>query len=73
MEEFFNRKDESGNTKVNKPSTFQKLQKLIAEKLKRLYFKNIPDDSIQEMQPICKIKFLFKSFGFSPINCIIYY
>jgi hypothetical protein len=57
MEEFFNIKDNPGkNVTKGNASTSQKLQKVIAEKINRLYVKNIPDNSIQEMQPICKSK-----------------
>eukprot|EP01035_Chromulina_nebulosa_P023579 gene23579-30573_t len=53
MEEFFHIKDEPGkNVTQDNPTTFQKLQKLIAQKINRLYVTNIPDNSIQEMQPI---------------------
>ena len=59
MEEFFSIKGDPGkNVTKDNASTFQKLKKLIAQKINRLYVNNIPDNSIQEMQPICKLNYL---------------
>ena len=63
MEDFFHIKDDPGkNVTQDNPTTFQKLQKLIAQKINRLYVTNIPDNSIQEMQPICKFKIMYYLF-----------
>jgi hypothetical protein len=56
MEEFFDTTDDLDSSGENL-STLQKLRKLISENIKRLYYRNIPDENIKEMKPICKMKF----------------
>ena len=59
MESFFHNDDKA---KTGNTSKFNKLKKLITAKIKRLYLKNIPEESIQDMKPICKLELLLADY-----------
>ena len=59
MESFFHNDDKAKTGNTSKFNKFvYKLKKLITAKIKRLYLKNIPEESIQDMKPICKLEIL---------------